>query len=177
MSLLYEHLWIAGGKTTGSFGRTWSINGAYHLHKGKWTSFNKNTTSLIDEKVFRDVIAVANDYNQPDRAFIGSYGEGLMEIIGDSAVKVYDDTNMDEHSLNLGDFGGSDEFVGVAGLVFDLKGNLWVVNPLNTRPLSVMTPDKEWMNFSFGNEVSGSLKFSDIIVQLNYGVSPSLHVL
>lgn len=163
MSMYYNHLWIAGGRLTSSFGKTYTSDGAYHYINGKWNNFNKTTSELINQSNFNDVVAVANDVNDPEHAFIGSYGKGLIEIRGDSTIKLYDHSNMDEHSLNLGDYGSDTTFIGVSGLSFDVDGNLWVVNPLNTRPLSVLTPDGEWKDFSFGNELSGNLKLADVV--------------
>lgn len=163
MSLFYNNLWIAGGAVSSSFGKTFSANGAYHYLNGVWNNFNKTSSALIKEKQFNDVISVTNDVNDPGHAFIGSYGDGLIEIRGDSTIAIFDHTNMEDHSLNLGDYGSDTTFIGVSGLSFDLDGNLWVVNPLNTKPVSVLTSDGEWKNFSFGSELSGNLKLSDIV--------------
>lgn len=163
MSLYYNHLWVAGGKLSTSFGKTYSIDGTYHYINGKWTNINKTNSAIIKENSFNDVITVANDPNDPAHAYIGSYGKGLIEIKGDTVANLWDYENMSEHSLNVGDYGADTTFIGVSGLSFDLNGNLWIVNPLNTKPLSVKTADGSWKNFSFGNELSGNLKLSDIV--------------
>jgi hypothetical protein len=162
-SMYYNHLWIAGGKVSGTFGKEYNINGVYHYHKGEWTNLNKTNSELIDEFRFNDVIAIANDENNPDVAYAGSYGRGLIEIRGDSVHKIWNYTNMDEHSLNIGNYGGEENFIGIGGLAVDLNGNLWITNPLNTSPVSVKTPEGEWMNFSFGSELGANLKLSSIV--------------
>ena len=163
MSMYYNQLWIAGGKVNSSFGKEYSSNGAYRYYKGNWTNYNKNSTALINDNNFTDVIAVVNDPNDPEHAFLGSYGEGLIEMRNDSAIQIWNYDNLSEHSLNVGDYGNDTTFIGISGLFIDLNGNLWIVNPLNQKPLSVKTPDGSWMNFSFGSQLSGSLKLSDII--------------
>ena len=163
MSLYYNHLWVAGGKLTTSFGKTYSGNGSHHYINGKWTNLNKSNSEAMSEANFTDVIAVANDPNNPSQAYIGSYGKGLIEINNDTVSNVWNFDNMSEHSLNVGDYGADTTFIGVSGLNFDLNGNLWIVNPLNTKPVSVKTASGAWMNFSFGNELTGNLKLSDII--------------
>jgi len=162
-SLYYNHLWVAGGKVSGTFGKEYNANGVYHYYKGKWTNINKANTAFFNEYKFNDVIAIANDENNPDVAYAGSYGSGLIEIRGDSVYNFWNDTNMDEHSLNFGNYGNDDNFIGIGGLCVDLNGNLWITNPLNTSPVSVKTPEGEWMNFSFGNELGANLKLSDIV--------------
>jgi hypothetical protein len=106
---------------------------------------------------------VACNPNNPEQAYVGSFGKGLIEIRGDTVRKIWDFNNMDEHSLNVGSYGSDTTFIAVSGLNFDLNGNLWIVNPLNTSPVSVLTEDGSWRDFTFGNELSGNLKLSDII--------------
>jgi hypothetical protein len=157
-----NHLWVAGGKVTGSFGKEYNVNGVYHYHDGNWTNVNRTNSDIIDDFKFNDVISIANDVNNPDVSYAGSYGKGLIEIRGDTVSKIWNYTNMEEHSLNKGEFGSDTNFIGVSGLTIDLNGNLWISNPLNSHPVSVKTPSGEWKNFSFGNELSGNLKLSDI---------------
>jgi hypothetical protein len=163
MSMYYNHLWVAGGKVSSAFGREFNTNGAYHYFQGNWTNFNKTSSEIIKNYNISDVIAVANSPIDPELAYIGSYGEGLIEIRNNEVTQIWNHENQSEHSLNLGDYGSDTAFIGISGLSFDLNGNLWIVNPLNTKPLSVKTPDGEWMNFSFGNELSGNLKLSDVV--------------
>jgi len=163
MSLYYNHLWVAGGKLTTAFGKTYSGNGSYHYINGTWSNLNKKNSQIMNDNSFSDVVAVTNDPNNPGEAYIGSYGKGLIEIKGDTVANIWNFDNMSEHSLNLGDYGADTTFIGVTGLNFDLNGNLWIVNPLNTKPVSVKTSSGAWMDFSFGNELSGNLKLSDII--------------
>lgn len=162
-SMYYNHLWIAGGKVTGTFGKEFNGNGIYHYINGDWTNINKNNSDVIDENKFNDVIAVANDENNPDVAYAGSYGEGLIEIRGDTVSKIWNHNNMESHSLNFGEYGNDTAFIGVSGLAIDLNGNLWISNPLNQNPVSVKTPSGEWKNFSFGGALGANLKLSDII--------------
>lgn len=162
-SMYYNHLWVAGGKVSGAFAKGYSGNGVYHYYEGNWTNINKNNSGIIDDSGFNDVIAIANDASNPDVAYAGSYGKGLIEIRNDTVTNIWNASNMDEHSLNKGIYGTDTNFIGVSGLAIDLNENLWIVNPLNASPVSVKTQNNEWMDFSFGSELSGNLKLSDII--------------
>lgn len=163
MSTYYNHLWISGGKVSATFAKQYSINGIYHYYKGNWVNINKFNSDIIDEFIFNDVISIANDATNPDVAYAGSYGKGLIKIENNEVTKIWNYTNMEEHSLNFGAYSNDTNFIGVSGLYIDLNENLWIVNPLNTSPLSVKTKDDEWQDFSFGSLLGPNLKLFSII--------------
>ena len=167
MSLFFGELWIGGGAVDAVWGKTWKANGAYHFSNNKWESFNKGNTEIIEEFVFTDVIAVAVNQNNPNQVFLGSYGSGLIEMLDGKSNRAWNADNLEETSLSLGSFGNIDGFVGIGGLTFDKNNNLWITNPLNEDPVSVLTETGSWQNFSFGSVLGGNLKMGEIIASFS----------
>ena len=167
MSLFFGELWIAGGAVNAVWGKTYSGNGAYHFSNDNWANFNRGNTEIFEEYDFSDVIAVAVNQNNPNQVFLGSYGSGLIEMVNSKSNRAWNADNLEETSLSLGDFGSSDDFVGIGGLAFDKNNNLWITNPLNEKPVSVLTENGSWQNFSFGSALGGNLKMGEIIASFS----------
>lgn len=167
MSLYFGELWIGGGAVSAVWGKTWNSNGAYHLSKGNWISYYISNNEIFQEFVFSDVIAVAVNQNNPNQVFLGSYGSGLIEMVDGKTNRSWNADNLDETSLSLGDYGSSTNFVGIGGLTFDNNNNLWITNPLNEDPVSVLTGTGGWQNFSFGSALGGNFKLGEIIASFS----------
>lgn len=163
MSLFFGELWIGSGAVDAVWGKTWNANGAYHFSNNKWENFNKRNTEIFDEFVFIDIVAVAVNQNNPQQVFLGSYGSGLIEMSDGKINRAWNSDNLDETSLSLGDYGNINDFVGIGGLTFDKNNNLWITNPLNVDPVSVLTENGSWQSFSFGSALGGNLKMGKII--------------
>jgi hypothetical protein len=167
MSLFFGELWVAGGSVTSVWGKTWNVSGAYHLSNNKWSNYNLNNTPLFDDFSFQDVVAVAVNQNKPNQVFIGSYGWGLIEMVDGKTKRGWNAENIEETSLSLGDYSDDDDFVGIGGLTFDRNNNLWITNPLNLSPVSVLTENGKWQNFSFGSALGGKLKMGEILASFS----------
>jgi len=167
MSLFFGELWIAGGAVSGTFGKTWNSNGAYHFSNNKWKNYNKNSNELFKEFNVTDIIAVAVNQNNPQQVFLGSYGSGLIEIVDGKTNRAWNIDNIDETSLSEGDLGFGEDWVLIGGLDFDNNGNLWITNPLNSNPVSVLAENGQWQSFSFGDALSSNFKMSEILASFS----------
>ena len=167
MSLFFGELWIGGGAVDAIWAKTWKANGAYHYSNDNWANFNSGNTEIFKDFSFSDVIAVAVNQNNPNQVFLGSYGSGLIELVDSKNNRAWNADNLDETSLSLGNYGGVDDFVGIGGLAFDKNNNLWITNPLNENPVSVLTENGSWQSFSFGSALGGNLKMGEIIASFS----------
>jgi len=164
MSLFFGELWIAGGEVTATFGRAFNNNGVYHLSNGTWVNHNRESEQLLKDFNFRDVIAVAVNQNRPEQTFVGSFGRGLIEYINDSINRAWNADNIDETSLHLTKQGSDTSFFGIGGLNFDVNDNLWITNPGSDHPVSVLTHDGKWQDFSFGSSLNGNFTLGAVTV-------------
>lgn len=164
MELYFGELWIAGGSVNDTYGKSFNSSGFYTKRETNWKNYsNENKEEPFENFDFIDFIAVAVNQNDPEHVFIGSFGSGLIELRDQEIINAWNADNIDETSLQLGSYANFDDFVGIAGLTFDVNDNLWITNSNTDRPISVYTADGEWQNFSFGSALGGNFIMSDII--------------
>jgi hypothetical protein len=149
-------LWVASGavERPGTWNNFFRLDGFYKYQNGSWTNFTSATHPELLSEVFFDVVKAYADPSDANNAYFGSYFRGLTKVEGDEIVAFYDDTNSSlEEREEFNDPSGI-PWVGVAGMVKDNDGNLWVTNAHADRPLSVLQSNGIWRNF--GLEGSGA---------------------
>lgn len=150
-------MWVAPGAVAYNGANSWNRNGVFLFDKGVWKRFSRNEFSEMSDVA--DIIHIAVDPNNHDRAYAASWFGGLLELNPDGVVKLYDETNSTlrkrtEHNDRLR----------VGGAVVDRQGNLWVTNSEVDRPLSVRKPDGQWMSFSNGGAFPLNTRIRDIVI-------------
>ena len=143
-----NQVWIATGGHLPNWGKRYLKEGVARFD-GMWTVFyNDNTETLSG---FSDYVCTVTDPNDPSITYIGTWGDGLIQIKDDQVVKVY---NTDNSSLDY--WIADPNLVNISGLGFDSKHNLWVANTGAAKPLSVMKTDGTWQSYSLGGTTSGA---------------------
>ena len=164
---LENELWVSAGRTTGSnWNNTWSWKGCFHFNQFDWDAINRTSIPELADSVgiVSDFIWSTIDPSNSDHVFLSSFRGGLIEIISGDMVKRHTYYNSSlQTRINQG---GNNVFV--AGTCFDNAGNLWVSNSFVGEPLSVLTPDGQWMSFTCGSSTSDEL-CTDIYVDKTMG--------
>lgn len=132
-------LYIAAKGRIGSSARAYDKSGVpfFDLHHGGWKVIDHRDGTLGD--VYQDFYRVVLD-TVTGRCFVGSWGEGLVELLHGEFVRDYTPAN----SGLLGSSAG----VLIAGLQFDEFGNLWIAHGLSNTPLQCLTPDGQWYSYT-----------------------------
>jgi hypothetical protein len=108
------------------------------------------------------MMSLAIDPGNSRHVFIGSKGNGLLEMLNGLPVATYRDTNS---TLQVGI--GNPTQCQVVGMGYDSESNLWMLNSLAAQPLNVFTRDGNWHAFSLPG-ISGAPLFGDLTVD-SYG--------
>ena len=126
---------------------------------GEWYNFNENE---INNKFrnFWDYTGIAIDPNNPDRYFISSYGEGIVELKNNEAIQLYDSQNSTLESIAKLD---PLHYVRIGGITFDKNGNLWATNCEVPSLLQVLKANGEWVKFQ-SSELAISYKTDKITI-------------
>lgn len=127
-----SNLWVASGTDVTGVG-------FYRLNSSGWKNFNLTTTPEILSNSYY------NSFSAPDGInYIGGFGSGFARIKNDNEITVFNTTN----TPMLG-IARNPEFLVIAGLRTDSKGNLWILNhdAVNRKTLSLLTQDSVWYNF------------------------------
>lgn len=132
-------LYVAPKGRQGSSARAYDKSGIpfHDLHDDGWRVIDHRDGTLTD--VYQDFYRVMID-SATGRAFVGSWGEGMVELLHGQFVRDYHAGNS---GLALGISGHL-----VSGMVMDEFGNLWITQALNDVPLQCLTPDGLWYSFA-----------------------------
>ena len=139
-------VWVASGGHGDDWAATWIVDGFYCFDGYSWTSFNSGNGTLPSE--IRDVTNIAVHPQNKDLIYIGTWGKGVVEMKNGVVTNIFDASNSPlEKRCGYPDQG---EFI--AGIAFDSKGVLWVVN--STASNILLTRDKTgtWETHNLGRE-------------------------
>ncbi len=148
MSLQNEQLWVAAGGRSPYWGKLYIKSGVYTFNNESWKSFNASTGHSVFDTI-SDMVCVAADPNAMNHVFVGTWMDGIIEILDDEVVNVFSTENS---SLEIWP---AANYVAVSGLGFDSYNNLWVANSGVPKLLSVKKTNGEWRAFSLGSSTSG----------------------
>lgn len=107
-----------------------------------WTSVNSIDYPGMSDSLL-DFMSLAIHPSDPKKMYVGSWGSGMLEFDNGTLTNIYDHTNS-----SLGDKNIDPGFVGIGGLAFDSKNNLWITNTETTKPLSVLKADGTWQAYN-----------------------------
>jgi hypothetical protein len=133
-------LWIAPGGVNYSWNNFYRTEGLFSFNGSTWQNYNRNNTPAFDS-IF-DILSLAVDPSDPTHVFAGSWGNGLVEMKAGKVHKVHNASNSSLKSA------ASFYFVGIAGMTFDSKRNLWVSNSYQPYGLSMLSPTGTWTSFN-----------------------------
>ncbi|MGA1544562.1 MAG: two-component regulator propeller domain-containing protein [Saprospiraceae bacterium] len=164
-----ESIWVAAGGVNPTFGYKFLDYGVYELSQNGWKNYNRNTSRAFwgrdeiygsggDDDDLLDILTVA-EHPENGNIYFGSFYEGLLEL-QENNYTLFDNTNS-----SLTNTIGDSKRTRISGLAFDDDLNLWVINHLAAKPLSVLLPDKSWKAF---NPSCGILELHQVKID-NYG--------
>ena len=143
-----------------SWNNEYQPGGFYIFKNEQWVSRNHTNSAAMD--TIWDILAAVVDPQNPSRIYLGSYGRGVVEVVGEQVVNVYNQNN-----TPIGGTVGIPNDVRVAGLTFDRNNNLWITTSYTNQCITVKTSQNQWYSYSLP-VVSGTDIISTIIVD-QYG--------
>lgn len=136
---------IGGGRLINRWGRLGTF---MEYEDGKWFNFDENKINF-NLRYFWDYTGVAIDPKNPERYFISSYGEGIVELINKEPTKLYNHENSILQYTPKGD--NPFDYIRIGGVTFDKEGNLWMSNCEVDSVLKVLKADNTWTGFIFSD--------------------------
>ncbi len=109
--------------------------------------------------VYRDLISLAIDPNDPIHVFTASWGYGLVEYFENRPVNVYNETNSSLQNAVPGS-----NVILLGGLAYDDENNLWMTNSGVPEPISVLKSDGSWKSFKVEGKLSSYSALGEILI-------------
>ena len=158
------HLWVTHATRSASWVNTYAPCNFSVYSNSDWLTYNAKSMpgTVIEWGNLFDNMSLAIDPSDPNHVFIGSKGNGLLEMRNGAPVKSYRDTNS---TLQTGI--GNPTQCQVVGMDFDNNRNLWVLNSLAASPVNLLSPQGTWKSFSIPG-IPGAPLFGDLTVD-SYG--------
>ncbi len=161
-------VYIATGALAGNWSNTFLKDGVHLYRNGTWSTSDVGNTPLMAGAntyggAVNDIVAIAVDPEDPTHAYAGSWDDGLLELRDGRPVQIF---NAGNSSLG-NDLNQGIEKVNVAGLDYDLDGNLWISNAWAPSPISVRTKSGSWYSYTPGSILNGNLLIADILAASN----------
>jgi ligand-binding sensor domain-containing protein len=142
MSTKGNDLYISPGGRDGTFNPLFTPSQICHYDNTNWKNYSGYNYPLM--ALTHDVINIAIDPNNSKHAYVATYGGGMLEILNDSVIQRYNESNS---TLRHHTQASSNEDVRVGGITFDSRGNLWATSSHGDSCLSMMKGNK-WYGYS-----------------------------
>jgi hypothetical protein len=152
------HLWVTHATRSQSWQNTYTPCAFSEYASADWRTFNGRTMpgTVIETGNLFDNMSLAIDPSDPQHVFIGSKGNGLLEMRNGIPINTYRENNS---TLQVGI--GNPTQCQVVGMDFDENRNLWALNSLAAEPVNMLTPTGYWKSFRipgiFGAPLLGDL--------------------
>jgi ligand-binding sensor domain-containing protein len=139
-------LWVAPGELSGSYTAVGNRDGFFEYINDFWIWHSRFSIAALDS--VRDIIRVAIN-PATGNPWFGSFNSGALQF-ENGQLNIY------KQNSSLQGAVGDENAYRVAGLAFDLNGNLWLSNHGASAPISVRTPEGTWQAIDPGLSGTGN---------------------
>ncbi|MDP2721354.1 MAG: hypothetical protein Q8O72_01240 [Bacteroidales bacterium] len=150
------NVWVAPGGHQSNWGKSYMTDGIFSSSDGNWTTHNRANTPELG--LITDFVTTKVDPNNPDIAYVGSWGGGLVKFVNHEFNTLFDKQNS-----SLRPWLSDTNNTLISGLDFDSNHNLWVANSGAGNLVSVMKNNGDWKSYNLGGALSGA-DISELIV-------------
>lgn len=151
-----DELLVVTGGHDDAWNNVLNTEGFSVYRDNSWSIYEKTAFPGFD--TLYDFISCAVDPKNAGHYFLGSWGEGLLEINNGQIAHLWDNSNSTLASKI------EYQWVGIGGMAYDTTGNLWVVNSHAVSAINVYKPNGTWQAFDFTGLIPVGLTASEIII-------------
>lgn len=143
---------------------TFKSSGIYTFENEEWKLYDAGTVDVWDNSRIWDYLAVAIDPTDKEKFAIGSWSRTPLTIFDEGAGTI-DTLTPYNSGIEFTNVGSGSALV--TDVMYDVQGNLWVLNGGTNEPLKVYTKDGDWQSFNLGSSAIG--EFTQRLVIDNEG--------
>lgn len=159
-----NNLWIAHGGVDEGYSNLWFKSDISALVDESWKSI-ANTEGSNPLSSVMDIMDVAISPLNQNHAYLGSWEEGLIEVLDGEIVNIF---NSDNSTIEPGyGFGWAPGWTGVSGVDFSLDGVLWCTNSYTSKNLHARDIDGTFYGFDFSPQTTVSDKADEVLITSN----------
>jgi len=147
-------MWVASGALTPLFAPVYRVDQLFYRENNVWKHLKANNPG--SPVIHQDLISIAIDPKNPNKAIAGSHASGLYKI------EQFQITENIQGSPLQQAMGGT---YPIGGIDFDNKGNVWFSQSFVSNALYRLSPDGTYTPFSFPG-FAGTAITKDVVVDL-----------
>ncbi len=142
-------LWVSFGETDIDFDPfPLSRYGVSHLKDTVWNNISYQALSTAVNAEPTDLMKVTMNPNDSKEVYMSSFQKGLLKIVDDEPVVLYDETNSPLERIRIGN---DDAGIRIFGSQFDKEGNLWFVQSKTDKGLVKLSPSGQFQRIDLSN--------------------------
>jgi hypothetical protein len=146
----------ATGGHDDAWNNVYNVQGLSVYDGSNWATFSGTQYPALD--TMYDMISCVVDPKDTGHYFLGSWGEGILEINNGAVQHTWDNSNSTlDRRIEY-------QWVGIGGMAFDTSGQLWVVNSHVLSTINVYTRSGQWLAFDFTGVIPNGTYASEIVV-------------
>ena len=163
----------------------WVVYGGYNLSfdplnkKFGYSHYNGSSTAptLWVNKAYdpsfpaQDLVHITIDPSADNKAYLSSWGSGMMVVDQDEPVVIWDDSNSGLEDLYQD--GEPESSIRVNGAAFDNRGNFWITNAWVPNKLKKLETNGNWKGFDLSSIISEqvALGLTELAIDKTPGLS------
>lgn len=126
--------------------------GVSHLIDTLWTNISYSQLSEAVNGEPTNLMKPTINPNKPNEVYMGSFQKGLLKIVDDEPVILYDETNSPlDRIIVTTPRGTADAGIRIFGSQFDNQGNLWFIQSKNPKGLIKLSPGGQFQKVDLSN--------------------------
>jgi sugar lactone lactonase YvrE len=154
-----NNLWVVYGGYESAYGPLGKRFGFSHFNGTSWINKPYNTTIGV-----RDLVHVTIDPSHENKAYISSWGGGMLIVENDSITTHWNHLNSGLERL---DFPSNPNYTSIRinGSSFDNQGNLWIANAWVDNRIKKYSANGTWSSFDMSSVITNeALGLNELIV-------------
>lgn len=163
-----NQLWVTFGETDIDFNPFYpngqlSRYGVSHLKDTLWNNISYDEMSMAVRGEPTDLMKATINPASINEVYMSSFQKGLLKIVDDEPVKLYDETNSPLERISVN---GRDAGIRLFGSAFDKQGNLWFVQSKADKGLIKLTPNAQFQKVDLSNfmDASAELALTKLVI-------------
>jgi len=150
-----NNLWVVYGGYNLSFAPLGKRLGYSHFNGSAVESAAWINTDYDTNFPAKDLVHVTLDPNINNKAYLSSWGSGMLVVENDEASVLWDDTNSGLEDLYQD--GDPNSSIRINGAAFDNRGNFWISNSWVPNRLKKLDTNGNWDEFDLSSVITNSV--------------------
>lgn len=150
-----NNLWVVYGGYNLSFAPLGKRLGYSHFNGAAVASSAWINTDYDTNFPAKDLVHVTLDPTADNKAYLSSWGSGMLVVENDEATVLWDDTNSGLE--NLYQDGDPNSSIRINGAAFDNRGNFWISNSWVPNRLKKLDTNGNWDEFDLSSIITNSV--------------------